>query len=198
MRINTGYEREEINRRLPIRQVFDRLVGGEFNGGGFCRCPLHEERTASFKLFEKNNSFYCFGCGKGGDVIRLYAELRGMTYYQAMRQIDEEFALGVFVKKSPMQQMREATARERERREKQAALDRLHRAEDILIAYFKELRTMPQTQAVRAQEDFIERRLDKLLKHYRDPQNAGTETFDPQALVAALRANIEGRYGDGE
>jgi DNA primase len=37
-------------------------------------CPLHEDRRPSFLLDPHKNLFYCYGCGRGGDVIR-FAEL---------------------------------------------------------------------------------------------------------------------------
>lgn len=36
-----------------------------------CCCPIHNESGPSFVLYENNNSFYCFGCGKGGTIIDL-------------------------------------------------------------------------------------------------------------------------------
>ena len=35
-------------------------------------CPLHDEDTPSFRYYESTNSFYCFGCTKGGDVVHLH------------------------------------------------------------------------------------------------------------------------------
>ena len=37
-------------------------------------CPLHEDRQPSFLVDPLQNLFYCYGCGRGGDVIR-FAEL---------------------------------------------------------------------------------------------------------------------------
>ena len=37
-------------------------------------CPLHEEHEPSFLVDPGKNLFYCYGCGRGGDVIR-FAEL---------------------------------------------------------------------------------------------------------------------------
>ncbi|MEM4385922.1 MAG: CHC2 zinc finger domain-containing protein [Candidatus Anstonellales archaeon] len=38
----------------------------------WCKCPLHDEDTPSFRYYEETNTFYCFGCGAGGDVIELH------------------------------------------------------------------------------------------------------------------------------
>ena len=40
-------------------------------------CPFHSEKTPSFHIFPENGSFYCFGCGVGGDVITFVAETFG-------------------------------------------------------------------------------------------------------------------------
>jgi hypothetical protein len=42
-------------------------------------CPLHDEDTPSFRHYSETNTFYCFGCGKGGDVIKLH-----MYFYEKM------------------------------------------------------------------------------------------------------------------
>jgi hypothetical protein len=45
----------------------DRLKG---------RCPLHEEKTPSFYIFESKGTWRCFGaCAEGGDVVRLARRL---------------------------------------------------------------------------------------------------------------------------
>jgi len=43
-----------------------------FEGHPVAKCPLHAEDTPSFRWYEETNTFYCFGCGKGGDIITLH------------------------------------------------------------------------------------------------------------------------------
>ena len=33
-------------------------------------CPFHAEKTASFFVNPSQGFFYCFGCKRGGDVIK--------------------------------------------------------------------------------------------------------------------------------
>lgn len=58
---------EEI-KALPIREVI-RKCGTEVNSKGFCLCPAHSEKTGSCKVYDKTNTWYCFGCHAHGDNI---------------------------------------------------------------------------------------------------------------------------------
>lgn len=46
--------------------------GVDFDAKPVCKCPLHSEDTPSMRYYEETNTFYCFGCGAGGDVIELH------------------------------------------------------------------------------------------------------------------------------
>lgn len=55
-------------KALPIREVI-RKCGTEVNSKGFCLCPAHSEKTGSCKVYDKTNTWYCFGCHAHGDNI---------------------------------------------------------------------------------------------------------------------------------
>ena len=59
-----------------------------------CLCPLHEEKTPSFTVDAGKNLWKCFGCGKGGSVIDLHAQLGSMTIGEAMRDLSRLPASG--------------------------------------------------------------------------------------------------------
>ena len=48
------------------RTALKRVASARYTG----RCPFHEERTPSFSVDPVEKLYYCFGCGKGGDVVR--------------------------------------------------------------------------------------------------------------------------------
>ncbi len=48
-------------------------------------CPFHSEKTASFVVYPETQSFYCFGCGAGGDVIGFIRRIENLEYMEAVR-----------------------------------------------------------------------------------------------------------------
>jgi len=53
----------------------------------FFLCPLHDESTASFCWYKKQNKWWCFGCGIGGDVIDLYQKLYDVEFKEAIKYL---------------------------------------------------------------------------------------------------------------
>ena len=81
---------EAVKAAVPVREAAEKY-GLEVNYGGMVRCPFHEDRTPSMKLYEDH--FYCFGCGKHGDVISLVAELFAIPPYEAACKLADDFGL---------------------------------------------------------------------------------------------------------
>lgn len=47
-------------------------------------CPFHHEKTPSFTIHQHRQTFHCFGCGEGGDVITFIMKLKGITFKEAL------------------------------------------------------------------------------------------------------------------
>lgn len=47
-------------------------------------CPLHKEKTGSFVIYLKSNTYYCFGCNQGGDVIDLVRRINNFNFREAV------------------------------------------------------------------------------------------------------------------
>ena len=76
---------EEIRYRCDIEEVIGSYVtlkraGSNRNG----LCPFHSEKTPSFTVFPATKSFYCFGCGAGGDVITFTQKIENLDYVGAL------------------------------------------------------------------------------------------------------------------
>ena len=81
---------EAVKAAVPVRAAAERY-GLEVNHSNMVRCLFHEDRTPSMKLYEDH--FYCFGCGKHGDVIDLAAELFCVPPYDAACRLADDFGL---------------------------------------------------------------------------------------------------------
>jgi DNA primase len=56
-------------------------------------CPLHKEKTPSFNVDTELGFFKCFGCGEGGDAIKLHMLLTGDDFPAAMESLAERFGV---------------------------------------------------------------------------------------------------------
>lgn len=88
---------EEVKSRLDIADVAEHY-GIELNKQNKCCCPFHTEKTASFQVYPKSQSFYCFGCGVGGDVISLTEKLLKLSPIKAAERLNSDFNLGLNMK----------------------------------------------------------------------------------------------------
>jgi DNA primase len=83
----------ETIKNVVSPQEAAELYGIEFNRAGFAICPLHSEKTASFKIH--GDSFHCFGCDWHGDVIDLVRELFGLSFQSTIKKINDDFSVGL-------------------------------------------------------------------------------------------------------
>ena len=80
----------------PIEDVFGSYTLLRRQGSNFkCLCPFHSERTPSCTVYRDTQSFYCFGCGAGGDVITFIKRIENLNYIEAVRFLAERAGLTV-------------------------------------------------------------------------------------------------------
>ena len=62
---------------------------------GLCPLPGHSEKTPSFHIDERRGAFYCFGCGRGGDIFRFVSLVLGKNFYDSLRYLAQKSGLVV-------------------------------------------------------------------------------------------------------
>ncbi len=81
---------DAIKSRVDICQlVIDLAPERKLLGAGQnrkrCCCVFHSEKNPSLVLDTSLNMYKCFGCGKGGDVIRFVEDFKGMGFVDAVK-----------------------------------------------------------------------------------------------------------------
>ncbi|HHW46920.1 MAG TPA: DNA primase [Clostridiales bacterium] len=76
----------ELKYKNNIEDVVSSYVSLKRRGKNLVGlCPFHNEKTPSFTIYPDNGSFYCFGCGVGGDVITFIRQIENLDYIEAVR-----------------------------------------------------------------------------------------------------------------
>lgn len=92
---------EEIKARNPIEDVMAQYAVLKRAGSNMvCNCPFHSEKTPSCTVFTARQSFYCFGCGAGGDVISLVRRAEGLEYVEALEYLGRRAGIEVITSDS--------------------------------------------------------------------------------------------------
>lgn len=87
---------QELKYRADMASVAQRYVNLRKSGRGYVGlCPFHNEKTPSFHVFEDTQSFYCFGCGAGGDVITFIRQIENLDYVDAVRMLASQVGLDI-------------------------------------------------------------------------------------------------------
>lgn len=79
---------QELKMRNDITEVVSGYVNLKRRGRNMVGlCPFHGEKTPSFNVYTENGSFYCFGCGVGGDVISFEMKIENLDYVDAVKAL---------------------------------------------------------------------------------------------------------------
>jgi DNA primase len=79
---------EELRSKNDIESVVSSYVTLRRRGRLLTGlCPFHNEKTPSFTVYPDTQSYYCFGCGAGGDVVTFIRNIENLDYVEAVRQL---------------------------------------------------------------------------------------------------------------
>lgn len=89
---------ELVGRHIALKKSGRRHLG---------LCPFHSEKTPSFNVSPERGSYYCFGCGEGGNAFTFLMRQGGLTFPEAVRSLAAEVGIAVPERSGPPAESRE-------------------------------------------------------------------------------------------
>lgn len=84
----------ELRMRCDIEQTISSYVQLRRRGKNLVGlCPFHNEKTPSFTVYPDSQSFYCFGCGAGGEVISFIRRAENLDFTEAVRYLCDKASM---------------------------------------------------------------------------------------------------------
>ncbi|MCD6098867.1 DNA primase [bacterium] len=131
---------EEIRERIRIEEVVQEYTTLKRSGTKLKGlCPLHQEKTPSFYVDPDKQLFYCFGCGKGGDLFTFLMEVEGLTFPEAVERLAKRAGISIEKRSSRSRSIR----------------SKLISACEFANAYFRNIIASPEGKRAR---EYLERR----------------------------------------
>jgi len=99
----TDFTEEKENFKNKVRKVLnldiDKVIENEFGvkiprgepAMIRCQLPNHNDKEPSFAVYRRTNSFYCFGCQRGGNVINFIKSFLKMDFYEAVNYLYNKY-----------------------------------------------------------------------------------------------------------
>lgn len=81
----------ELRARTDIEELIGKYTEIRHRGSRtpVCLCPFHTEKTPSFVIYRDTQSYYCFGCGAGGNAVNFVRNIERLDYTEAVRFLCE-------------------------------------------------------------------------------------------------------------
>src|ERR1700682_2525583 len=142
---------EKVKQRADIVRVVGEYVRLKKTGKDCSGlCPFHQEKTPSFTVSPIKQIFYCFGCGKGGDVYNFVMDMEKCEFPEAVKVVAEKCGIAI-----PRQ--KERSPEERKENQQRSVLVEMHR--EAQTFFVKQLEGTLEGKAARAYLE--DRGLDK-------------------------------------
>src|SRR5438445_1554363 len=142
---------EKLKQQADIVRVVGEYVRLKKTGKDFSGlCPFHQEKTPSFTVSPIKQIFYCFGCGKGGDVYNFVMDMEKCEFPEAVKLVAEKCGI-------PIPRPKERSPEERKENQQRAVLVEMHREAQTFLV--KQLEGTLEGKAARAYLE--DRGLDK-------------------------------------
>lgn len=83
--------KEEVRARADVVDIIGRVVKlRKASGAWKGLCPFHQEKTPSFNVNPRRQTYHCFGCGVGGDVFKFVMEYEHLDFMGALEKLADQ------------------------------------------------------------------------------------------------------------
>ena len=89
---NNKIDINELKERVKIKDLFEHFGIKLVNAGNKrhkCLCPFHKENNPSCTIYEETNSFNCFGCNTGGDIIEFTMLIKDISFMESIKYLNK-------------------------------------------------------------------------------------------------------------
>lgn len=88
------YFLQELRFKTDIEDIISTYISLKKRGStSIGLCPFHNEKTPSFTVYNDTQSFYCFGCGAGGDAVTFIKKIENLDYIDAVKLLAQRAGL---------------------------------------------------------------------------------------------------------
>ena len=161
MSINLNETIQEIKDRADIVDVISSYIHlKKFGANSFkALCPFHNEKTPSFNVNPVKQMFYCFGCHKGGDVIKFVMDKEGVDFVNAIHILASKYNIIIPEKNTQRSSNSQSTY-------SGISKDRLFQIHEILTVFFE---TNLQNNTPKQVSDYLKQRAlpEDIIKKFR-------------------------------
>lgn len=157
-------EIDNIRQSVTMKQLAT-AYGYKINRGGMIRCPFHDDKKPSMKIYDGDRGYYCFVCHEGGSIFNFVMEHDNLEFEPAVRHIADMFGIPVSDGKSPLSE--KDKKRIADNRAKREAAEKERKANQERLTHIsQELHRLKEVQAefepLGAVWSGIQRQIDKL------------------------------------
>ena len=145
---------EEVRESSNIAEIASEFTALRRQGtrySGLCPYPDHSEKTPSFSVSPDKGFYYCFGCGKGGDAIKLVSDLKDLPFIEAISYLAERSNIELEFEGSSDTDARAAKEKNQRRRA-------IHRALAAATAYYHKYLLKSQSPEAEAARAYLKNR----------------------------------------
>ncbi|MFP3975165.1 MAG: DNA primase [Dehalococcoidia bacterium] len=134
---------DEVKQRLDVVEVISDYISLQKSGRNYRGlCPFHTEKTPSFFVFPDRQSWRCFGCGVGGDVISFVMKQEGLDFGSALRNLAQRAGVPITDKKAKSQESEQT--------------QKLYRINEAAAQYYHQL--LLDSSAARTAREYVKKR----------------------------------------